>query len=359
MFYAMFIILIFLLILIIMYDITRLQKFMFIKSQKRKLLKWIISLIPFFVIFLLFNYINFIVIIVHLALFMLLSEFLFYLIKKIFKIKFDYYYAGIMGVLITVIYLGIGMYLDYHVFHTYYSIYTEKNIGSDNFRIIQISDSHIGTTFNGDGFKKHIENIMNIECDIVVITGDYVDDDTKKEDMIKSTEALSLLSPKYGIYYINGNHDKGYFNYRNFSYNELKDELQKRGVIVLEDDINKINDYIYIVGRNDRSDINRKSINDLVKNIDKDKYIIDLNHQPNDYANEMNKVDLVLSGHTHGGQLFPLGYIGLVIGFNDEFYGLKKIENTNFIVNSGISDWAIDFKTGTFSEIGIIDIKSQ
>ena len=72
----------------------------------------------------------------------------------------------------------------------------------------------------------------------------------------------------------------------------------------------------------------------------------------------MNKVDLVLSGHTHGGQLFPLGYIGLLMGANDEFYGLHQRENTNFIVNSGISDWAIDFKTGTFSEVGIIDIKN-
>jgi len=88
--------------------------------------------------------------------------------------------------------------------------------------------------------------------------------------------------------------------------------------------------------------------------------MIVLNHQPNDYDNESEVgVDLVLSGHTHGGQFFPLGPLGVLFGFNDAYYGSEEIENTTFIVNSGIGDWAIQFKTGTISEYGIIDIKSK
>ena len=356
MFYLMFILIGIILLLTVFYVCTRFHKFPFIQKVKNKFLKWFISIIPIILIVLIFNYVNALVIIFHFALFFLVSEVISFIIAKLRKNIISYYLTGIIAIVFTFVYLIYGAYQAYHVYHTYYEIITNKELGTKDFRIVQISDSHIGTTFNGEGFKKHMDNIKNLKCDIVVITGDFVDDDTEKDDMVKSIEALSLLKPKYGVYYINGNHDKGYFNYRNFTYEELKKELVENDVIVLEDEIHKINDSIYIIGRDDKSNINRKSIDELIKDIDKSKYIIDLNHQPNDYKNEMNKVDLVLSGHTHGGQLFPLGYIGIMMGANDEFYGLHKRGNTNFIVNSGISDWAIDFKTGTFSEIGIIDI---
>ena len=98
----------------------------------------------------------------------------------------------------------------------------------------------------------------------------------------------------------------------------------------------------------------------LTQNIDKNKYIIMLDHQPNDYDNEEKTgADLVLSGHTHGGQLFPLGLFGVLFGSNDKVYGLEIRDKTTFIVNSGIADWEIKFKTATKSEYGVIDIKSN
>ena len=84
-----------------------------------------------------------------------------------------------------------------------------------------------------------------------------------------------------------------------------------------------------------------------------------MNHQPNDYENEKNNVDLVLSGHTHGGQLFPLGLFDKLLNIDDEYYGLHTRGNTKFIVSSGISNWALHFKTGTFSEYVIIDLKGN
>lgn len=339
------------------YISTNIRKIPFFDKIKNKIIKVIVSFIPLLIVFLLFNIINSIVILIHLFLFTLLIQLTFYIIKKINKnISIKDYYKILFSIVITVIYLSIGAYLNYHVFETKYEIETNKNIGTDRFIIIQISDSHVGATFNGDGFKKHIEKISKIESDIVVITGDFVDDNTTKEDMIKSCEALSILKPKYGIYFIYGNHDRGYFNSRDYNEQDIENELSKNNVIVLKDEVIEINDYIYLIGRDDNSNLDRKSIEDLTSSLDKEKYIIDLNHQPNDYENEKNNVDLVLSGHTHGGQLFPLEYIGLLIGANDNEYGLKKIGNTNFIVNSGISDWEIDFKTGTYSEYGIIDI---
>lgn len=104
----------------------------------------------------------------------------------------------------------------------------------------------------------------------------------------------------------------------------------------------------------------RAEMTELVKELDPDKFSVVLDHQPNDYQNQTTaEVDLVLSGHTHGGQLFPLNKVGEWIGANDKTYGLEKRNKTNFIVTSGLSDWAIKFKTGTKSEFVVIDIKRK
>lgn len=328
-----------------------------IKKIKYKIIRIIIAFLLICSFFLIFDFINSLVIIIHVFLLTLIAQLCLFIFKKVSKKSTKDYYVLLLGLAFSVVYLSIGAFLDFKVFETHYEIETTKDLGTDNFRVVHISDSHVGTTFDGDGFRKHIERISKIESDIVVITGDFVDDDTTKTDMIKSCEALKLLSPKYGVYFIEGNHDRGYYNYRNYSVEELEDELRKNDVIVLRDEIKEINDKIYLVGREDKSNDNRKSIDELVKDLDKNKYIIDLNHQPNDYENEKNAgVDLVLSGHTHGGQLFPLGPLGVLFKANDAYYGLEKRDNTTFIVNSGISDWAIIFKTGTKSEFGVIDI---
>ena len=102
----------------------------------------------------------------------------------------------------------------------------------------------------------------------------------------------------------------------------------------------------------------RADMETLIKDIDKSKYMIVLDHQPNDYtAQAKSQVDLVLSGHTHGGQMFPIGIVGELIGANDSTYGLERRDKTDFIVNSGISDWEFKYKTGgAISEYGIIDV---
>ena len=85
-----------------------------------------------------------------------------------------------------------------------------------------------------------------------------------------------------------------------------------------------------------------------------------MDHQPSDYDNEAaTAADLVVSGHTHGGQFFPITRVGEYIGVNDRTYGYEKRNGTEFIVTSGISDWALYFKTGTKSEYVIIDIEGR
>ena len=355
MFYVVIFIIFLLSIFIMYYNVNNIRKISFIENLKiNKYLKILIIILILLSLLIFYNFVNFIVIMIHLGIFLLLSKLIIFIIEKVRKKEFKYKNNNIviLGLLVTIIYLGIGTYLCFHIFETNYTIYTDKDI---NLKIIEIADSHIGTTFDGEGFYKEIEKLSKIDTDLFVIVGDFVDDDTSKTDMIKGCEALSLLKPKYGVYYVFGNHDRGYFNNREYTGDDLVNELKKNNVKVLVDEVIE-HDNFYIIGREDKSR-NRESIDDLVSNLD-NRYKIVLNHQPTDYDNEKDKVDLVLSGHTHGGQLIPLGPIGRLSG-NDSEYGLKKINNTYFIVTSGISDWSIHFKTGTKSEYVIIDIKNK
>ena len=175
------------------------------------------------------------------------------------------------------------------------------------------------------------------------------------------------MKTTYGVYYVFGNHDKGYYppEYRGYDGNDLINELEKNNVHVMQDDVELVDNRFYIIGRQDKSEEyagGRKSMEELVQGLDPDKFSIVLDHQPQDYeAQKDANVDLVLSGHTHGGQLFPLMTIEnhSNIAEDDRVYGYEKRGNTNFIVTSGISDWAIKFKTGCKSEYLLINIEGQ
>ena len=347
------IIILILLIFVMIYLYKKTNIITIIDKVKNKYLRFIIRIILIIIPFFVFGFINGVVVLLHFAFFFLIFDFINLFVKNKTNL-FNY-----LAIIATVLYLGIGLYQNYHIYETVYNIDTTKNIGVDNFRIIQISDSHTGTTFDGNKFKEIVKNINKTESDIVVITGDLVDDSTTREDMILTCEALGIFTPKYGTYFVFGNHDKGYYG-KNFTGEDLKNELIKNNIRVLEDEVVDITDNIVLIGRQDREVSSRASIEDLTENIDESKYIIDLNHQPNDYENESNSiVDLVLSGHSHGGQIFPLGPVGKWINANDEYEGLHKINNTTFIVNTGISGWEIQFKTMTKSEYTIINIRSN
>ena len=309
------------------------------------------------------DFINAIVCVMYLAMIWVVSDFVFWLLQKINGFTYAHYYAGWIALLLSIIVLSIGWYLDHHVWQTNYELITNKNI--PNIKIAMFADSHIGTTFDDKGFAKHLKAIQAQNPDILVIVGDYVDDGTTREQMINATRTLGQIKTKYGIYYVSGNHDKGYYGalHRGFSGDDLFNELKKNDINILQDESVLIDNSFYIIGRKDYSveheqGGHRESIEELTKDLDKSKYMIILDHQPVEYNKEAEaKVDLVLNGHTHGGQLFPFNQIGQWIKANDLVYGHEKRKNTDFVVTSGISDWAIKFKTATKSEFVIINIK--
>ncbi len=339
--------------------------------QKNKMTAWAVSVAAVLVVFmglwLWSGGVNALLIFVHLTLFWLFAKFLCFLLQKIRKKSFRYPISAGIALLLTVGYLSIGYVQAVHVWQTDYRIKTEKCVG--DLKVAMLADSHLGTTFHADGFAAYLEEIQAKEPDLVVIVGDFVDESTTKEDMLASCRALGNLHTPYGVYFVFGNHDKGLYanGARGYTGEDLVAELQKNGVTVLQDETVEIDGQFYLVGRQDvseetRAENGRADMEHLCKDLDAEKFMLVLDHQPHDYeAQARAGVDLVLSGHTHGGQLIPMVQFmrWFHVGGNDSVYGRTRRQNTDFIVTSGISDWAIYFKTGCRSEYVMLTIQGN
>lgn len=336
-------------------------------SRRTRVGGWVVSfaviLLAAAVSVLLLDTVNTAVILLHLVFFMLVSSLVGKIIICVCGKAARFHLSGVLALIITAAYLAAGAVSAYNVQRTAYSVSTHKEVGS--LRVAMFADSHVGATFGGKGFAKRMEELQAQQPDIVLIVGDFVDESTTREDMVESCRALGKLEVPYGVWFVFGNHDKGlYGTTRGYDGGDLIRELEANGVHVLQDENVLIDDRFYLVGRKDASEQKetrggRADISDLTASLDPDKYSIVLDHQPYDYAAEAQAdADLVLSGHTHGGQLIPLGFLmdKLHLGGTDSVYGYTRRENTDFIVTSGISDWAIKFKTGCISEYVIIDI---
>ena len=301
--------------------------------------------------------VNAVVVFLHVVLFFLLVGCILRIVRCFSGKDYSVGLQGLLAVALSVIYLAAGYYLLHHVWQTDYSLQTDKPV---NLKIALFADSHLSTTFDGDGFAEHMKTIDAQKPDIVLIPGDFVDDWSKKADMLKACDALGKMDAKYGVWYAYGNHDAGFFNNRDFTAAELEQALLDNGIHVLSDDYELVDDRFYVAGRKDSSLGPRKTMDELLDGVDPNKYIIVLDHEPNDYDNEAaSAADLVVSGHTHGGQLIPITYVGEWFGINDRTYGHENRNGTDFIVTSGISDWEIQFKTGTKSEYVIIEISQR
>ena len=346
------------------YFVFRIKRFYVVKKISKGN-KWVstgIALVPVLILIIygIKHMVPTVIVTMYLMITWMICDLIGIILRKITKKTFKVYVAGIIALVLTCAFFTHAYVYAHHIVKTEALVETDKN-AFDKLRVALVTDSHIGTMFDGKGFGKITKDIMKSQPDIVLIGGDYVDDDTEKKDMIEATKALGQMKPKYGVYMVMGNHDDAYFHYRDFSTKDLKNELKKNNVVLLEDKVKKISNDFYLVGRKDKSSKNRKSASELMKGIDTNKsYSIILDHQPNDFdAEALAKPDLVLCGHTHGGQLFPLGLSTEIAKTNDLRYGYEKRGKTTFFVSSGIAGWGMPFKDEAPSEYVIVDVNKK
>lgn len=328
-------------------------------ATQHKALAWVISAAPLLLAAAcaLFEGVTVVLVLIHLMIIWAVCDLVGLLVNKARHTTLAQqprYVAGGVAILLTAAYIGAGVFALYNVEETHYELSTEK---AAHLRILQISDSHLGTTFDGEGFDAYLQRAQQCNPDVVVVTGDLIDDGSSWEDMQAAARALGAMTSTYGTYYVFGNHDKGMGDGRGYGGQQVIDELTRNGVVVLQDQLVPLGNNVVLMGRQDKSAQSRASMQQLMAGVDPNAYVVVLDHQPGDYAaQEKSGVDLVLSGHTHGGQMIPVGQFSEAVGINDATYGLQRRGTTDFIVNAGISDWEIKFKTGAISEYVVVDV---
>ena len=139
--------------------------------------------------------------------------------------------------------------------------------------------------------------------------------------------------------------------------NDAKSFYEKSSIHLLVDSTDVVNE-LCVIGRDDRSNRNRKSLKNIIKKVDRSKYLILLDHQPyNLQESSESHIDLQLSGHTHHGQVWPINWITDVV--YECAYGHYTKSGTDFYVSSGLGIWGGKFRIGTCSEYVVINIDKQ
>lgn len=310
--------------------------------------------------------------ILHIMMLGFICQLLNFIIKKIFKVKYEngfnlwkkIYGSGIIPVFIAIVLIIYGYFNLRNVIETDYTIYTGKNIRSEGYRIVLIADVHYGVSLNDEEFTAKCKEISEADADIILLCGDIIDDSTTKAGMEHVFKTLGLIENKLGIYYVYGNHDRPFYSLKYpFSEQNLVKVMEENGITILKDEIFKVTDDLTLVGREDKSrnrnGEGRLTIDTLLSNVNGDSFILTMDHQPNEYAeNGRAGTDLLVSGHTHGGQIWPVNLIDKLFKINDAVYGHTQIdEDTEAIVTSGFAGWGYPIKTASPAEYVIIDIK--
>ena len=230
------------------------------------------------------------------------------------------------------------------------------------YKILQISDLH-NKQF-GDKQGVLIQKIESIDPDIIAITGDLID--SKSYDAEVSMQLIREIVKKYPVYFVTGNHEQW-----SGKYNRLEKELKKYDVNVLrnehvgirkgEQEINLlgIDDPEFVTGNRDEGSVVKDEILKAKFEMRPDTYNVLLSHRPEfltEYADE--QIDLVLSGHAHGGQI-RLPFIGGLVAPNQGIFptytaGLYEKQNTHMIVSRGLGNSIIPQRIFNRPELVIV-----
>ncbi len=256
---------------------------------------------------------------------------------------------NIIGFIIVIIMLSIGYYKFNHPKVTEITLEAPTPPQGKKMKIVMASDLHLGNNIRKDDTKKFVNLINAQQPDIVLLVGDIADRSIQAIIKQSIKEDLQKIKSTYGVYGVFGNHE-----YYGDAPELNRKYYEQSGIRMLFDETVFIDNSFYIVGRNDKTDKNRKEIAEIIKEVDKKYPMILLDHQPYGLEEaEKNDVTIQFSGHTHEGQFFP-GNI-MVKYIYELPYGYMKKGNTHYYVSSGLGLWGPKYRIGTNSELVVVN----
>lgn len=295
---------------------------------------------------------------IYLFLFCLLGD-LFVFLIKLFKFEISnvrlYSYIGV--VVLTLCTFIYGLINGNSIKHVSYDVKLDEKHEISDMNIVMISDLHIGAINSENRLKKIVSEINSLDADLVLISGDIFDNDYYAiRDVEGVINSLSSIKSTYGVYASLGNHDSG------GTFDKMMNILDKSNIKVLMDESVVIDERLVVLGRLDgtpiggyRDDIARGEVDNIISGVDSSLPLIVLDHNPINIDEYDNRVDLILSGHTHRGQLFPANIVTDLMYEVD--YGYYNNSGIHVIVSSGVGTWSMPMRVGSYCEIVSINIK--
>jgi len=270
--------------------------------------------------------------------------------------NYDLYSVG-ASLLLCVILVVFGVLNARSIKTANYNITLEGN--GSSLRAALVSDLHIGASIGKPHIEKIVDTINGTQSDIVFIAGDVFDGDLDAvQDLPDIALQLGRINVPLGVYAVLGNHD---VDRTRRDTQRIEEFLKAAGVTLLQDEARTVRENLHIAGRRDARPIGmnaaRKTPEELCAGLS--GTVIVLDHQPTQFAQiEKAGADLVLSGHTHSGQVFPGNLLTWVIYkmAGAASYGYWRGETMQAVVTSGAGFWGPPLRVGTNSEVAIINI---
>lgn len=259
--------------------------------------------------------------------------------------------AGSVVVALVALIVAFGMWNAAHTVWRQYDIAIDKPAGGlRELKIILVTDIHLGKVVGNSRLESLVEAINAREPDLVLLGGDVIDEDIGHFVDQGMAATFRRLHPRFGVFAVLGNHE--YIGRQTEVAVEL---LRSSGITVLRDSYFTVMDHFIVAGRDDWdrprfTNTQRKPLQEFLKGVDTQKPLLLLDHQPRSMPEAAETgVDLMMSGHTHRGQLFPNQWVTGSLYETD--WGYLRKGAMNVIVSAGFGTWGPPVRTSAASEV--------
>ncbi len=234
-----------------------------------------------------------------------------------------------------------------------------NNSLNEEMKAVLITDIHLGAVNSESRLVKIIDNVNAANPDLVLVVGDTFNDDFNAiQDPNRASELFKSINSKFGVYASLGNHDGG------ATFSKMVQFYEDSNVKLLKDEYVIIDNQFVLLGRVDPSPIGgfdtlkRVETNTLLELITPlNLPIIVMDHTPSNLDQYGTKVDLIVAGHTHKGQVFPANIITSISYVVDYGHYKEDDAHPDVIVTSGAGTWGMPMRVGTDCEIVVITLK--